>query len=425
MSEDLPREDVRNHLHLQQLLGAKVDRRAFLRLAALTGVSASASSVLAGCARNEKSLIHVPDGQTVARFPEKAQLIMLTDRPPQLETPLFYFKELLTPNEAFFVRWHYCGIQTRIDPRQYKLTINGAVDRPVSFGLEELRQKFEPTSVVAVCQCSGNSRSEFTPRVAGGQWGNGAMGNARWTGVRLKDLLAKAGVKSGAVEVAIAGTDEAPLSSMPKFHKSLKIDHALSEDVIVAYEMNGAPLPVLNGFPLRLVAPGWYATYWVKALHEITVLQQPLDSFWMKTAYRIPNNTDASEEPKNLATDTVPINRLNLRSIFVTPEPEARVRVGQDFQCMGLAFDGGHGIKSVEVSENAGKDWRAATLEGPDLGKYSWRHWRYTWRPDQRGVFVLAVRATSNGGEVQTLHEYWNRSGYMRNRIEQLAVKVV
>ncbi|MFN8655753.1 MAG: molybdopterin-dependent oxidoreductase [Candidatus Obscuribacterales bacterium] len=408
---------------MDELLGARLDRRAFLRIAALAGTAASG---LAGCVeRAEKSLIHVPAGQTVARFPEKAQLIMLTDRPPQLETPLYYFKEMLTPNDAFFVRWHYAGIQTSIDPKSFTLSVNGLVGNPISLGMEELRKQFDPTTITAVCQCSGNSRSRMLPPVPGGQWGEGAMGNARWTGVRLKDLLKKAGIKSGAVEVAFAGTDEAPLSNMPKFCKSLKVDHALSGEVLVAYEMNGAPLPVLNGFPLRLVVPGWYATYWVKALTEITVLPETLDSFWMKTAYRIPNNATANELPKTLATDTVPINKLNLRSIFVVPEMNATVSSGEQIQCQGIAFDAGSGIKQVDVSTDGGNTFMPATLVGPDLGNYSWRQWRFDWRPDRVGKHTLAVRATSNSGAVQTNIPHWNRSGYMRNVIEKVEVKVV
>lgn len=411
---------------MDELLGARLDRRAFLRAAALAGTAASS---LAGCIRDEKSLIHIPTGQTVARFPEKAQLIMLTDRPPLLETPLFYFKEMLTPNDAFFVRWHYAGIQTSVDPKRFTLTVNGLVNKPFSFGLEDLRKQFEPASITAVCQCSGNSRRRMQPQVAGGQWGEGAMGNARWTGVRLKDLLNKVGIKSGAVEVAFAGTDEAPLSNMPKFRKSLKAEHALSDEVIVAYEMNGAPLPVLNGFPLRLVVPGWYATYWVKALHEITVLPQPLDNFWMKTAYRIPNNADATELPDTLATDTVPINKLNLRSIFVTPEANATFKAGAEVGFRGLAFDGGSGIKQVDVSVDGGKTWQKASLDATDLGKYSWRQWSFAWHPDltrdKAGKHTLAVRATNNAGDVQTSDPQWNRSGYMRNVIEQLEVNLV
>jgi sulfite dehydrogenase (cytochrome) subunit A len=236
-----------------------VSRRKFLLLAA----TLAAGSLTSACSRvlqedfQKGGIIQVKEGLSVARFPEKEELIMLTDRPPQLETPLFYYRQDLTPNEAFFVRWHFSGIPTSVDLQTFKLEVGGHVQKPVSLSVEELRRQFEPESIVAVNQCSGNSRSYFSPQVPGGQWGHGAVGNARWTGVRLKDLLNKVGVKSQAAQVTFAGLDEPPLYSMHKFVKALDIDHATGDDVLVAYEMNGEPLPMLNGFPLRLVVPGW------------------------------------------------------------------------------------------------------------------------------------------------------------------------
>jgi DMSO/TMAO reductase YedYZ molybdopterin-dependent catalytic subunit len=208
----------------------------------------------------------------LVRFPEKTDLILLTDRPPQLETPPHYFLQDITPNDAFFVRWHLEGIPTSVDLAAFRLQVGGHVEKPLVLSVADLRSQFEPVSLVAVNQCSGNSRSFFEPRVPGGQWRNGAMGNARWTGARLRDLLDRAGVRPGAVDVSFSGLDRAALAATPGFVKSLGIDHARDGEILVAYEMNGADLPMLNGFPVRLVVPGWYATYWVKALSNITVL---------------------------------------------------------------------------------------------------------------------------------------------------------
>src|SRR5271167_3385250 len=257
----------------------------------------------------------------LVRYPQKTDLILLTDRPPQLETPLKYFRTDLTPNDAFFVRWHLSGIPTTVDLRTFRLEVGGHVNKPLSLSLKDLQSKFEPVSVVALAQCAGNSRSLFEPRVPGGQWGNGAMGNARWKGVRLKDVLDAAGVQAGAIQVGLQGLDVPPLPKTPRFEKSLAIDHARDGEVMIAYEMNGAPLPMLNGFPIRLVVPGWYATYWVKALSSITVSDEPLKSFWMQKAYRIPNNATANEDPSHLSQDTVPINRMAVHSIFLRPGP--------------------------------------------------------------------------------------------------------
>jgi DMSO/TMAO reductase YedYZ molybdopterin-dependent catalytic subunit len=281
--------------------------------------------------------------------------------------------------------------------------------------------------VVAVNQCSGNSRSLYEPRMPGVQWGNGAIGNARWTGVRLRDLLAKAKVKAGAVDVSFNGLDEPTLPAAPNFAgtpdfvKSLPFDRANDGEAMVAYEMNGQPLPMLNGFPLRLVVPGWYATYWVKALNEITVLDKPFEGFWVAKAYRVPNTPDFQESPKALAKETIPINRMTVRSLFVRPEPDEAVTAGAAYEVQGLALDGGSGVKTVEVSTDGGDTWSTAKLD-PDLGKYSWRRWRFAWQP-QRGNHRLMVRATNTTGEKQTTAQ-WNRSGYARNVIESVDVKV-
>src|ERR1700739_4757011 len=154
------------------------------------------------------------------------------------------------------------------------------VNAPSGFCLTDLKTKFEPVEIVAVNQCSGNSRGFFQPRVPGGQWGNGAMGNAKWTGVRLRAVLARAGVKAGAFAVLFNGLDEPVVDDAPDFMKSLDIDHARDGEVMLAYQMNGEQLPLLNGFPVRLVVPGWYSDYWIKMLSNIEVLDAPDENYW-------------------------------------------------------------------------------------------------------------------------------------------------
>jgi DMSO/TMAO reductase YedYZ molybdopterin-dependent catalytic subunit len=358
-----------------------------------------------------------------ARFPEKTDLILLTDRPPNLETPLKYFREDLTPNDAFFVRWHLATIPTTIDTAQFRLAVRGHVDQPLALSLDDLRKQFEPVFLIAVNQCSGNSRSLFNPRVFGGQWGNGAVGNAKWTGVRVRDLLGKAKPKAGAIEVAFSGLDRAPLPTVPNFVKSLAFDHAGDGEVMIAYEMNGQPLPMLNGFPLRLIVPGWYGTYWIKALNDIEVLSKPFDGFWMAKAYRVPKDEpNCNESPRDLAKETVPISRMTVRSLFVSPEAGQKLAAGQEHEVSGLAMDDGHGIKTVEISTDGGKSWSATTLD-PELGKYSWRRWRLKWKPAAAGRYQLMARATNAAGQTQTTQQ-WNRSGYARNVIESVEVTV-
>jgi sulfite dehydrogenase len=393
------------------------DRRQFLRFAA-----AGAVALPVGCNRRPTRVADVPPPDALMRFPGKVLMRTLNDRPPCLEAPWSAFRTDITPNDQFYVRWHLQVIPTSIDIRTWRLKVGGHVDRPVELSLDDLKS-MEKTSVVAVNQCSGNSRGLFEPRVPGGQWNNGAMGNAKWTGVRLKDVLDKAGIKAGAVDVSFAGLDRGGLPTVPDFVKSLPVDEARRSQLVLAYEMNDEPLPLLHGFPLRLVLPGWYATYWVKALSEIMVLPKAFVGFWMAPAYRIPTTPNAVETPTELAKVTVPINKMNVRSFFTTPDPDARLPAGKSVNLDGIAFDGGSGIKSVDVSADGGKTWLAATL-GEDLGPYSFRRWKLAWTPTVSGRVRLMVRATSNAGETQPAVAGWNRSGYMRNVIEELSIVV-
>jgi sulfite dehydrogenase (cytochrome) subunit A len=377
---------------------------------------------MTGSDRMESVLAASSDNVELARFPEKTELILLTDRPPQLETPLHYFRQDLTPNEAFFVRWHLEGIPTSVDLRTFRLNVSGHIRQPVQLSVDELRSQFEPISIIAVNQCSGNSRSFFEPRVPGGQWKHGAMGNAKWTGVSVKSILDRAQVKAGAVDVSFNGLDAPPLASVADFVKALSIDHARDGEVMVAYAMNDQALPMVNGFPLRLVVPGWYGTYWVKALSDITVLPAAFSNFWTDKAYRIPSGPNGTESPKDMAEVTVPINRFNVRSLIVRPEPDETLRAGMPAEMEGIAFDAGYGIRRVEVSMDGGITWTDARLD-PELGKYSWRRWRAPWTPRNRGPYRLMACATNAVGDTQS-KEQWNRSGFMWNVISQVDVKV-
>jgi len=396
-----------------------VNRRQWLRWASAAGVGFTISS---GC-RKQVPQAASEAAETPVRFPGKVVMRVLNDRPPCLETPWEYYRHDLTPNEAFYVRWHLQFIPTTVDLRSWRLKVAGHVASPLQLSMDELRS-MDASSVIAVNQCSGNSRGLFEPHMPGAQWGNGAMGNARWTGVPLKDLLRKAGLKAGALDVVFTGMDSGGYATVPDFAKSLSVDRARDEEILVAYEMNEQPLPMLNGFPVRLVVPGWYGTYWVKALSEITVLPQRFDGYWMNKAYRIPTTPNGVELPDKLATQTVPISRMNVRSFFVAPESGARLAAGTTCFVEGIAFDGGAGIRQVEVSTDGDKTWREADL-GPDLGRFSFRRWEFSWRPERAGRHRLAVRATNRAGDTQPAVAGWNRSGYMRDVVEELSLEVV
>ncbi len=389
----------------------------------LATASAGTSLLPIGCGGGPRSRSPVGQVDTLARFPGKVAMRVVNDRPPCLETPWRYFQHDLTPNEAFYVRSHLQTVPAAIDLKAWRLVIDGAVDRPLELSMDDLR-RLGSDEVVSVNQCSGNSRSLFGPRVPGAQWRNGAMGNARWAGVGLAKVLRAAGVRRGAVQVTFDGLDEGPLDSVPDFVKALDIDHALQPELTVAYSMNGKPLPVLNGFPARLVVPGWYATYWVKALHRITVLPHAFDGYWMAKAYKIPANPNGVEDPHAKLTDhLIPINRMNVRSFVTTPEAGSTVQAARTVEVEGIAFDGGSGIRSVEVSVDGGSTWAQAVL-GDDLGRYSWRRWRYRWSPASRGEYRLRSRATAGDGQVQPDKVGWNRNGFMRNVVEEMTVHV-
>jgi DMSO/TMAO reductase YedYZ molybdopterin-dependent catalytic subunit len=249
------------------------------------------------------------------------------------------------------------------------------------------------------------------------------MGNAQWVGVRLKDVLDRAGVRPGSVEVSFRGLDVPPLSATPVIERALPVDHARDGEILIAYQMNGQPLPLLNGFPVRLVVPGWYATWWIKSLTYITVRDKPLHNFWMDKAYRIPNNASAVEMPNHLNENTVPINKFAVHSIFVSPEPGQIVAAHRPVPVQGLAMDGGAGIRRVEFSSDAGRTWRDAQLDR-DLGRYSWRRWRIDWRPSGPGLYRCMVRATNHEGQGQ-LQNQWNHGGYQRSVIEHMDVRAV
>ncbi len=363
-------------------------------------------------------------GRPLVRYPEKTDLILLTSRPPQLETPKHYFDRAITPNEAFFVRYHIFPIPTSVDLATWRLKVSGVVDKPLELSMDDLK-RFERASVVAVNQCSGNGRSHFAPRVFGGQWGDGAMGNAEWTGVRMRDLLNAAGVRSGALQVTSNGLDEPAAPSVPDFVKSLTLSRIMDDpDVLVAYEMNGQPLPMLNGFPARLVVPGWYSTYWVKNLSEITVLDHEFDGFWMKTAYRIPDNACGCVEPGGKPGRTVPINRMNVKSVIASPADGTRARAGDTVALKGVAFDGGYGVTEVLVSSDGGATWQSAHL-GRDLGRYSFREWSYELKAMRPGTLRLMVRAVNRVGESQPAEPLWNPSGYLRNVVDRIDLQVM
>jgi DMSO/TMAO reductase YedYZ molybdopterin-dependent catalytic subunit len=361
--------------------------------------------------------------------PQKVPLILLTDRPVQLETPRHYFRTAFTPNEAFYVRWHLEGIPNAVDLKEWKLQMEGNVNKPLAFTLPELMQRFKPVSLAAVNQCSGNSRSRLLPRVPGGQWGNGAMGNAMWTGVRLRELLDVAGVKTGSLQVQFQGleTGQGPAGlGSNLFLKSFDLKNPVLDECLIAYLMNGEPLPMLNGFPVRLVVPGYFATYWTKCLTLIRILTAPDENFWMKTGYRVPDTPRGNTTPEDVKAGkvkTIPVERFPVRSFLISPDGSSKIPTGMNVTLRGIAFSGFAAVDRVEVSDDGGKTWTAAKL-GENHGAYSFRTWESAWTAKSPGRNWLAVRATDEKGNTQPDEPVWNPGGYLWNRIERQEIVV-
>jgi DMSO/TMAO reductase YedYZ molybdopterin-dependent catalytic subunit len=396
--------------------GAPCGRRGFM-----AGAGAAGLALLNAPARAEETIdLKLPGGPglrpVTTEFKEKGRMVLQRTRPPLLETPFEVFdRGVFTPNRAFFVRWHWAELPTDIDITTWRLDVNGHVNRTLSLGMKDILS-LPRVEIAAVNQCSGNSRGFFQPRVPGGEWGNGAMGNAKWTGVRLKDVLDRAGVKAGAQLVRFGGMDEPVVADGPKFLKSLTVDHARDGEVMLAFAMNGQQLPYLNGFPLRVVVPGWYSTYWVKMLNRIEVLDGPDENFWMKTAYTIPDTPGADMKPGQAGVKMVPINRMVPRSFVTNLADGARVKADARTALRGIAMGGDSGVRKVEISTDGGAKWTAAQL-GKDEGKYGFRAWHATLVLPKGETSVL-VRATNTQGLAQPMAPTWNPSGFMRNVVE-------
>jgi DMSO/TMAO reductase YedYZ molybdopterin-dependent catalytic subunit len=358
---------------------------------------------------------------TTSAFPQKGEMILQRSSPPLLETPISVFDAHdFTPNDRFFVRWHY-PFPTSIDPARHRLRITGHVGKPLSLSLADLA-RLPRVGIAAVNQCAGNGRGLFAPRMAGAQWGNGAMGNALWEGVRLKDVLALAGVKAGALAVRCGGLDAPLVETAPDYEKSLPMDHALSDDAMIAWAMNGQPLPLLNGFPLRLVVPGWYSTYWVKMLDHIEVLAKPDEGFWMAKAYLQPANALADTVPGAPAGPRVPVSSMRPRALITNISDGAKLPVRSLTPVQGVALGGNHGVNMVELSADGGRSWVPAQL-GQDHGRYSFRRFRGALALPA-GRHVVLARATNAAGVTQPLTQNWNPSGYNRAGVDPVRVEI-
>ena len=399
-------------------------RRDFFKTAALTaGAAALGTSDLS--AGETKQPIDNRKISDVA-FPEKRPLITYSDRPPLLETPREVFTSALTPNDQFFVRWHMPDIPQYIDEKTFTINVNGMVKNVLKITLDQLKNDYEQVEVTAVLQCGGNSRSAFNPTAGGIQWGNGAMGCAHWKGVRLRDILDRAGLKKGAEWLAVSGSEKAAYYETPNFVRELHLDE-LDDHVIIAYQMNGEDLPYLNGFPVRLVIPGVYSDSWIKMLSNITVTDKYKHLFFMDHAYRVPDNDCECETPEKPFPKTKPIYRMNVKSLIGYPVNGGKLTHKSHTVVRGVAWDGGAGIREVQISLDGGKTWDKAELDDGSQGRYAYRTFRYSFKPMKLGKMSIMAKAINKLGEEQPFAKdvKWNHGGYKFNGIDEVKVEVV
>jgi DMSO/TMAO reductase YedYZ molybdopterin-dependent catalytic subunit len=347
----------------------------------------------------------------------RLEMIVRSARPEDLEMPAAGFSDFITPVDHFFVRTHVAV--PKVDLAAWRLEVDGHVSTPLTLSMSDLRS-MPAVELVGVLECAGNGRSSYEPPVAGLQWTHGAVGNGRWRGVRLGDLLKRAGIKAGTVEILFDGAD-VPLGTMADFQRSIPLKKALHPGTLLAYEMNGETLTAKHGFPLRAVVPGWAGNSWVKWVKSVRVLTEASTGFWMKNAYLQP--------PMPVAPGTVvaaeamtPVTSLHVKSIIASPAPGTSIDIGKAVVIRGAAWSGDTGsVAAVDVSIDRGRTWKPARLAGPAT-PFGWRLWEFPWTPSAQGHYTVLARARDTNGDLQPLMQEWNPSGYLWNSVARVDI---
>ena len=383
-----------------------LSRRELMALAAQLGTGAAAAALS-------------PADLAAQALPGKdARLVARSVRPPDYETPVALLDNFLTPNDVFYVRCHM-PVPAQLDEAAWKLAVGGEVGSPLTLSVAELKQ-MPSASVTVTLECAGNGRVFFDPPVAGIQWRKGAVGTSKWTGVRLADLLKRAGAKSGMTHVHASGADR-PMGTQPPFVRQVPMAKALAPDTLVAYAMNDQPIPSAHGFPLRLVVPGWEGAYAIKWLNTLTVAAKEQDGFWVQTGYRYPTKRVAPGSAVD-AKDMAPLTGLVVKSLITRPLDGAVVPPGA-VTVAGFAWAGDRDIAKVDVSVDAGATWQPAKLTGQAV-KYAWRRFEFTFTATTQDTHTILSRATDSGGAVQPVVPAWNPSGYLWNAPDTVRLEV-
>lgn len=355
--------------------------------------------------------------QAVNAEAKSSSMIVHSRKPEDYEMPLDGFLQPITPIELFYVRSHHYTPQ--VDLETFTLRVSGEVSAPFSISLRDLK-KMPRIELVGVMECAGNGRSFYAPRVPGLQWTNGSVGNARWAGVRLADVLKKANLKASAKNIVFDGADQA-IGTMPKFQRSIPVRKGLDPDTMLAFEMNGQPLPVAHGAPLRVVVPGWGGDCWTKWLTGIQVIDHEFEGFFMKTGYRHPGKgvpPGSTVDPAQMK----PIESVRVKSVIATPKDNIIMPQGTS-RVAGAAWSGEVPLDKVEVSIDGGRSWVAARFTSSN-GRWGWQTWDYAWNATP-GTYKIMSRATDAKGYSQPMEQEWNPSGYLWNVIQTVRAEVV
>ena len=338
---------------------------------------------------------------------------IMSEKPLNAETPTKYLRSWITANKVFFDRNQGAIMDTPVDLDTYELIVEGAVEKPLRLTFDKILRM--PKSIVSnTLECSGNSRSLLKVKARGNPWTIGGVGNAVWGGIRLKDVLDQAGLNDSARHVAFEGMDKSLGSSGIKFVRSIPIEKALTS-TILAYEMNGEPLPLKHGFPMRSLALGWTGANCIKWLNRITVLENPYEGFFMDKVYRIFQKGD---DPK---TGRI-VTGIELKTIITQPLPEEGLPAG-DITVLGAAYGGETDVAKVEVSTDGGTSWQNAEFIGP-REQYAWRQWQYIWTVKEKGRHTIMARATDADGNKQPMDAEWNVLGYFNNGVHEHALDI-
>jgi DMSO/TMAO reductase YedYZ molybdopterin-dependent catalytic subunit len=384
-----------------------LSRREFLDNLTRAALAASVATPIVGWAADSHPVVS-----------GKEDLIVRSYRFLDLETPVEFFRTWITPSDHFFVRNHMHE-PSALDPRDWKLTVGGEVEKPYTLSLAELG-KFPVHSVVNTLECAGNGRAFQNPKVPGVQWQRGAVSTGRFSGPRLRDVLQRAGVKNSGKHVMFRGLDEVP-GKVPPFIRSIPIEKALDADTLVATHLDGALLPKHNGFPARVLTPGWIGAASCKWLTEIKVLDKEFEGNFMSPGYRLPNQPIKPGENVK-PEDTHPVTALEVKSLISSPGDGSITR-SLAVPIQGVAWAGENDVERVEVSTDGGSSWHAAQL-GKDQARYAWRLFHYPWKAPAAGDYTIACRATDNRGRTQPAAPVWNPSGYLNNAIDQVKIHV-